>query len=72
MDGSTHNIDIDPTTIRPVEVETLKKAANLDISKSGHCILARTQQNIKKMRLEGRNNEYSNGNDVSRGVKTSR
>ena len=67
MNGSTHNRDIDPTETRPVEAVTLEES-----SEFGHCILARTQQNITKMRTGGRSYEYNNENDASRGARTRR
>ena len=67
VDGSIQNRDTGPTTTRPVEAEVFEES-----SEFGHCILARTQQNITKMRLEGRSCEYTNDDDASRGVRTSR
>ena len=67
VDGSNQNRDIDPTRTRPVEAETIEES-----SEFGHCILARTQQNITKMRPEGRSYEYTNEIDVLRGVRKGR
>ena len=68
VDGSAKKRDINPTTMRPMEADTFEESKEF-----GHCILARTQQNITKMRPEGRScYKYTYENDASRGVKTSR
>ena len=54
-------------TMRPVGAEAFEES-----SKFGHCIHPRSQQNITKMRPEGRSNEYTNEHDDSKGVRKSR